>query len=315
VRLHPRYAGRVELAHTNVAVTGATGFLGEYLVAALRARGARVIAVVRNREKAERMLPLDVEVRLADLADAPALTRAFQGVDAVIANAAVVSFRDHALMMRTNIEGTRNVFSAIASAGVTRAIQISSSAAYPFSWRQSDEDAALRPLRELSRLAGYVHAYGVSKAEAERIAWRAAETHHIALTTFRPCGITGPRDPLLIAAIGRIMRAWVVPFPVFTAIGVAHAGDVAGAVMLALASPEVSSGRAYNLQGCTATLWQIADAWARAGGHAPRLRVPIPLPIALRYDDERARRELGWRPRSLDTIIAEAVEARASFAR
>lgn len=300
----------MELAHTNVAVTGATGFLGEYLVAALRARGAHPIAVVRNREKAERLLPHGVEIRVADLGDTPALTRAFQGVDAVIANAAVISFRDPALTMRTNVEGTRNVFAAIASAGVRRAIHISSSSAYPLSLRQSDENTPLRPMRKLSFLAGFANAYGVSKAEAERVAWRAAETHDLALTTFRPCGITGPHDPLLIATVARFMRPWVVPFPVFTEIGVAHAGDVAGAVMLALAAPQVASGRAYNLQGCTATLWQIADAWARAGGHTPRFRVPIPVPIAMRFDDERARRELGWRPRSLDAIVAEAVTAR-----
>lgn len=300
----------MELAHTNVAVTGATGFLGEYLVAALRARGARPIAVVRNRQKAERVLPRGVDVRVADLADTAALAQAFQGVDAVIANAAVISFRDPALTMRTNVEGTRNVFDAIVRAGVRRAIHISSSSAYPLSLRQSDEDTPLRPLRKLSFLASFASAYGVSKAEAERVAWRFAETHDVALTTFRPCGITGPRDPLLIAAIERFMRPWVVPFPVFTEIGVAHAGDVAGAVMLALAAPDVSTGRAYNLQGCTATLWQIADAWTRAGGHSPRLRVPIPVPLTMRFDDQRARRELDWRPRSLDAIVAEAVAAR-----
>jgi hypothetical protein len=58
-------------------------------------------------------------------------------------------------------------------------------------------------------------------------------------------------------------------------------------------------------------LWQIADAWARAGGHTARLRVPIPVPIALRFDDTRVRRELGWLPRSLDAILEEAVKARS----
>ena len=292
-------------------MTGATGFLGEYLVAALRARGARAIAVVRNREKAERVLPKDVELRVADLADTPALTRAFHGVDAVIANAAVISFRNPALTMRTNVEGTRNVFSALAHAGVHRAVLISSSAAYPFSLAESDENTPLRPLRKLSFLGGFANAYGVSKAEAERIAWRAAENHQIALTTFRPCGITGPRDPLLLATIERFMRPLVTPFPAFTEIGVVHAGDVAGAVMLALTQPAIASGRAYNLQGHTVTLWQIADAWARAGGHAARLRVPIPVPFAMRYDDTRVRRELGWLPRSLDAILEEAVRVRS----
>jgi nucleoside-diphosphate-sugar epimerase len=40
------------------------------------------------------------------------------------------------------------------------------------------------------------------------------------------------------------------------------------------------------------------------------LRVPIPLPWVLRYDDTRAREELGFRPRSLESIIEEARRAK-----
>ena len=42
----------MQLDNATIAVTGATGFLGGYLVEALLARSARVIAVVRNVEKA-----------------------------------------------------------------------------------------------------------------------------------------------------------------------------------------------------------------------------------------------------------------------
>lgn len=301
-----RYAGAVQISNASVAVTGATGFLGGYLVDALRARGARVIAVVRDREKALRLLPADVELRIAELADRAALTQSFCGVDAVISNAAVVSFRRPALTMQTNVEGTRNVFEAIAAAGVQRAIAISSSAAYPFSFARIDEQ---KPLRRLGH-AHFGNAYGMSKAEGERSAWRISQRSGIALTTFRPCGITGPSDPLLIAAIERVMRAPITAFPAYVAIGVAHAADVAEAVMLALEKPQIASGRAYNLQGETATLWQVADAWRRAGGRSPRLRIPVPLPFALRFDDTRARSELGWKPRTLDAILEEAVRSR-----
>jgi len=296
----------VELANVSIAITGATGFLGGYLVAGLRARGARVIAVVRDRAKAERLLPSTVELRVAELRDRAALARSFEGVDAVIANAAMISFLDPGLTMRTNVEGTRNVFEAITEAGVRRAIYISSTTVYPYSFASLDETSALRALKR----AWFLTAYGISKAEAERIASRVAEEQDIALTTFRPCGITGPRDPLLIAAIERVMRAPITPFPAYAQIGVAHAADVTDAVARALARPEVARGKAYNLQGCTATLWQIADAWQRAGGRSPRLRLPIPMPIRLRYDDALVRRELGWQPRSLDAILEEAVRAR-----
>jgi nucleoside-diphosphate-sugar epimerase len=295
----------VQIEKTTIAVTGATGFLGGYLVAALRARGARVVAVVRDAQKAARVLGTDIELRIANLADRDALTRSFAGVDAVISNAAVVSFRNPQLTMRTNVDGTRNVFEALATAGVKRAIAISSTTVYPLSFRSLDESAPLRPLAR----ASFASAYGVSKAEAERIAARLCNEHDIGLTTFRPCGITGPNDPLLIAAVERVMRLPLTLYPAYCAIGVVHAADVAAAVLLALEQP-IAVGKAYNLQGNDATLWQIADAWRRAGGHAPRLRIPVPVPFALRYDDTRARRELSWSPRSLDAILEEAVRLR-----
>ncbi|HEY6881872.1 MAG TPA: NAD(P)-dependent oxidoreductase [Polyangiales bacterium] len=296
----------MRLADSTIAVTGATGFLGGYLVRALRAQGARVIAVVRNADKARALLPQDVELRIADLADRAALTRAFAGVDAVIANAAVISFFNPRLTMRTNVDGTRNVFGAMADAGVKRAIAISSSEVYG---RPNGAHGEERALLERTP-TWFLNAYGVSKAEAERVAWREAEAAGITLTIFRPCGITGPRDPLLIAYLERFLKPWLVPFPTHTEIGVVHAADVADAVVLALCDPEVSGGKAYNLQGNTATLWQLADAWRRAGGHAPKLRLPIPVPVSLRHDDTRARRELGWQPRGVDAIMREAVAAR-----
>jgi nucleoside-diphosphate-sugar epimerase len=301
----------VQIENATIAITGATGFLGGYLVAGLRARGARVLAVVRDREKAARLLPAEVEIRLADLSDRAGLAQAFTGADVVISNAAVISFRTPKLAMRTNAEGTRNVFESLASVGVKRAIAISSSAAYPSSRHLLDERTPLRAPARLSLL----NAYGLSKAEGERAAWSIAARAGIALTSFRPCGITGPLDPLLIAAIARVMRVPLAPFPAFTEIGVVHAGDVVDAVVRALVAPDVASGKAYNLQGNTVTLWQIADAWERAGGRAPRLRLPIPIPIALRYDDSLARRELGWHPRSLEAIVEEAVRARATTLR
>lgn len=296
----------MQLSNASVAITGATGFLGGYLVRTLAARGAHVIAVVRDREKARRLLAPEVEVRVADLSSPRDLATAFAGAQAVISNAAVISFRTPRATLRTNVEGTRNVFAAIAQAGVPRAIAISSSSAYPLSFRRLDERTPLAPLS----FAWFGNAYGLSKAESERIAWREAKAANIALTTFRPCGITGPADPLLMASIARVMRWPIALLPVGMAIGVVHAEDVAEAVALALEQPAIAAGKAYNLQGETVSLWQLADAWRNAGGGSASLRVPVPVPFSLRYDDTRARRELGWRPRELARIVEEAVHAR-----
>jgi nucleoside-diphosphate-sugar epimerase len=296
-------ATAVDLSQSTIAVTGATGFLGGYLVENLLARGAHVVAVVRSPQKAEELGKRGAEVRRADLAEPEALEQAFRGVDAVISNAAVVSFGNADEMMRTNIEGTRNVFGAIARAGVKRAVAISSTAAYPSTFFRLDERT---PLREGKRL-GRLNAYAESKAAAERAAWELCDAAGIALTTFRPCGISAPNDPLLLFYLEKLMRIPVVPFPVLARVGMVHAGDVAEAVSRALERGSVAEGKAYNLQGNTVSLWDIGSAWKRAGGRSAWLRIPIPVPFAMRYDDSRARRELGWEPRNVSKILEEAV--------
>ena len=293
----------MNLANSTVAVTGATGFLGGYLVRRLLARGARVVAVVRNLEKARPLADLGAELRRADLADRPALQEAFAGVDAVISNAAVVAFMRPRETTRTNVEGTRNVFEALSAAGVKRAIVISSASAYAFSARTVDERSPLRA----GKLTALLHAYGESKAAAETIAKQLCQERQIALTIFRPCGITGPSDPLLMRTLQMFLRAKVVPFPVLTRIGVVHAEDVANAVCLALERTQLASGKAYNLQGNTISLWAMADAWRQAGGKVPWLRIPVPVPLLLRFDDGLARSELGYRPRDVGVICREVV--------
>ncbi len=298
----------MELGGKTIAITGATGFLGGYLVDNLLARGAHLIAVVRNPGKARALAERGVEVRRADLAERDALIEGFRGADAVISNAAVVSFTKPKETARTNIEGTRNVFEAIVHAGIKRAIAVSSTAAYPSTLFRIDERTPIRS----GHAVGFLSAYGESKAAAERIAWQLSEAHGIALTTVRPCGITAPQDKLLMQTLERLLKLPIAPFPIFSTIGVVHAADVAEAITLSLEHPEVSVGKAYNLQGATASLWELGNAWKRAGGRASFLRVPVPIPYSLRFDDERARKELGWHPRSVQAILDEAVRVRKS---
>lgn len=295
----------VKLPGSTIAITGATGFLGGYLVDKLLARDAHVVAVARTPSKADALAKRGVEVRKADLSDAAALREAFMGCDAVIANAAVISFMNPHETYATNVEGTRNGFGAMAAAGVRRAVAISSASVYPPSPWVRREDMPLRCRKTRAPWA----VYGASKALAERLAWELAERNSIALTTFRPCGISGAHDPLLMGALRKLGRLPVALLPAFTRIGVVHAEDVAEAVALALEQPEVSSGKAYNLQGNTVSLWRIAEAFRDAGGAMARLRVPVPFPYLLRYDDSRARAELGWRPRGIETICEDAVRS------
>src|SRR6185436_2115892 len=110
------------LRGARIAVTGATGFLGRYIVDVLLERGAHVIGVVRNPDRVPALARRGVELRRADLAERARLAEGFAGADAVVSNAALFSLRnqrwqDH---QAANVEGTRNVFGALADAGVRR---------------------------------------------------------------------------------------------------------------------------------------------------------------------------------------------------
>lgn len=295
----------MRLTESAIAVTGATGFLGGYLVDKLQARGAKVIAVVRNPQKAADLAARGVEVRKADLAEPQALSQAFHGCDAVIANAAVVSFTAPRKTHTTNVEGTRNVFRAIGEQGIKRAILISSASAYsPSPFMRTEQSR----LRQGGKLLPW-NAYGSSKAESERLAQDLSRELGICLTTFRPCGISGKRDPLLLGALEKLGRFPLAPLPVFTEIGVVHGEDVAEAVALALEKPSVACGKAYNLQGDSVSLWRVMEAYRRAGGLAPRWTLPVPFPFLLRYDDRLARHDLGWHPRGIDDVLRDAMSA------
>jgi dihydroflavonol-4-reductase len=293
----------IELRGRTVAVTGATGFLGRYLVDALLARGARVVGVVRNPERVPGLAARGVTLHRADLAERDRLAAGFVGADAVVSNAALFSLRnrrwdDH---QQTNVRGTANVFDAVADAGVQRVVHVSSVAVYAPDGPVIDEDAA--QLGAGTRRTP-INAYSISKALSEQLAWRKATEHGLALTTVRPCAIYGAFDPNFTSVFRRLIGLPATVMPAFTRLPFVYAGDVADAVVRALERPE-SAGRAYNVTGDDHTVWEFAQAWRAAGGRAARLMVPVPAPFSRRYDNARARRELGWTNRPFVDALRE----------
>ncbi len=277
-----------------VAVTDATGFLGRYINEALRERGAHVIGVVRDPDP-DASEQCGVTLRRADLSAREELVRAFEGADAVVSNAALFSLRNQNWdeHVRSNIHGTENVLRAAAEAGVRRVVHVSSVAVYRGRQPLLDED---HPRLPESTRPGRSNAYSLSKAIAEQKAWELARRLELELTTIRPSGIYGAQDENFTAAFRSLMRLPVTVFPAFFGLPLVYAGDVAEAIALALEKP-VAVGKAYNIAGEDRTAWEFARAWSQAGGRAPWLKIPIPVPYRRSFDTSRARRELGWRAR------------------
>lgn len=196
---------------TLLAITGATGFVGQALLDRALADGAHVRALVRRDQPPRK----GVTWVKGDLADARALSRLMKGAEAVIHVAGVVNAPDSAGFEHGNVAGTLSVVEAARKAGVPRFIFVSS----------------------LSAREPKLSAYGASKAKAEKL----VKASGLDWTIVRPPAIYGPRDREMFELF-RLARWGIVPMPPRNGrASVIHVDDLA-ALLLAL----VPSGRTVS---------------------------------------------------------------------
>lgn len=170
-----------------VLVTGGAGFVGSHVADALVARGDEVVAVDDLSTGSRDNVAREVDLRVVDISDGPALGRAVEGerFDAVVHLAAktkvVQSTLQPELYRRVIIDGTRNVVDAALATGASDLINISTGGAvYGETPECATEEADLNPPSP----------YGQLKAEAESIAQRAG----LRAVTLRLANVYGPRQ-------------------------------------------------------------------------------------------------------------------------
>jgi uncharacterized protein YbjT (DUF2867 family) len=235
-----------------VVVTGGSGFVGRAVCARLAADAAppRVVVPTRQRGRAPQLWVLPrVEVVPCDVHDAAAMGRLLAGADALVHLVAILH-GDAAAFERVHVALPRSLARACAAAGVRRVVHVSA----------------------LGVAADAPSLYLRSKAAGEAV-WRQSG---LDVTILRPSVIFGAEDrftnlfaamqralPLLplAGAQARFQPVWV--------------GDVAAAVLAALARPELA-GQVIECAGPEVlTLRAIV---ARIGAMAGRARPVLPLP-------------------------------------
>jgi len=315
-----------------VGVTGASGFIGSAVVRALIARDVSVVALVEPGADASNLDGIDAERIEVDVRDAEGVGRAVRGCRALFHVAALYRFwaRDPRQFYDVNVGGTLNVIDAVRAGGVDRMVYTSTVGTLGLDAAHEGSAADERNYPDVSHLFG---SYKRSKYVAEHEVLRAA-AQGLPVTIVMPTFPLGPRDRVPTPT-GRLVLDYLngrVPGYVDTTLNVAHVDDVAAGHVLALERGEI--GRSYILGGENHSLHHLLDVLADCTGlPAATLRVPralslgvahvsefieggvlrrhpsVPLEAArmsttqMAFDDSRARKELGYSPRT----AAEAV--------
>jgi dihydroflavonol-4-reductase len=315
-------------------VTGASGFVGANIVAALNQVGWQARALVRRTSSLAALDGLDYDVAIGDVTDPKSLAAAIQGCDVVFHAAGVVAdywSQDTALTYRVNVDGTRHVVeAALAADNPPRLVFTSSQAALGFG-------DGLIPLDETHafNLAPAVYPYGHSKHLAEQVV-QGAVRRGLHAVIVNPSVVLGPRDATRYnSRIILEVQAGRLPLVPPGGVNVVDALDAARGHLLALERGQ--PGERYLLAGHNVTTLHLMRRIAAvlgvrgpAGVIPERLVGPLAaaldaanrlsprrLPIAgdvLRFgsrfiyaDNRKALAELGWTVTPLEETIRRAV--------
>lgn len=314
-------------------VTGANGFTGSHLVRRLLKRGDEVIAYVRQTSDLSRLEGLPIQFIFGAITDQKALTEAMQGVEQVFHIAAYVELGlvDADLMHQVNVQGTQAVLASAQAAGVQRMLHCSTIGIYgDTQGRQIDETFT----REQQ---GFSSAYDSTKFYGQQAVDQAAQSgFHV--VSVMPSGIFGLGDPHFGPVVQQFLKGGLKVWAAGDRVtGIVHVDDLVEAMILAIEKGQ--RGDHFIISAGELTTNEMFEVFSRETGIPVPKEVPAPLvrlagnlldpighllkwqpPISrervhylydrcVRVDATKARKELGWTPRSVEATLQELVQS------
>ncbi|NVJ20217.1 MULTISPECIES: NAD-dependent epimerase/dehydratase family protein [Myxococcus] len=310
-------------------VTGGSGFVGRYLLAALKARGDEARALARSPESLATVAAAGGEPFEGDLSDVAKLRAGMEGCDTVFHSAALVkSWAPRAEYYEANVRGTERVLEAARAAGVKRLVHVSTEAV------MADGTPLVKVNETWPLPERPIGDYPSTKNEAER---RVLSVNSADFTTVavRPRLVWGRGDtsvlPQMVDAVRSKRFKWIGDGRYLTS--TCHVANCVEGMLLAaekgrggeayyltdgepvvfrefvtamLKSQGVDPGNSSIPYGLAALVATVADlAWGTLGlpGRPPLSRTEVLLiGREVTVSDEKARQELGYEgrvPRSM----------------
>lgn len=245
----------------HVFLTGATGFIGSYVLQALLDRGHTARCLVRNPEKLHEAPKDRVERVKGDATKPGSMTGLLRGCDAVIHLIGIIKEvpSKGITFEALHFEATRHVVDEATDAGIERFIHMSANGARPDG----------------------VSAYQTTKWKAEEYV---RDAGFAAWTVFRPSVVFGAPGPAQPEFASQLADTLVVPFPVWPVFGdgtyrmqPVAVEDVAAAFVQALDS-EAARNQTYCVAGpASYTYTEILEIIAEGAGVSPKPKINVPV--------------------------------------
>jgi dihydroflavonol-4-reductase len=321
----------------SLLVTGGAGFLGSRVVRSYLDRGIPVRAVghLTRGSYDHRNLPAGLELIDRELCDLESILEMFADQDLVIHTAARLhahTLNERVIQRKVNVEATRNIIEACRRQAVPRLLHVSSSAAIGISIGPGAPADETFPFN-LDHLG---LSYNVTKHQAEQLVLE-ANGPDLETVVVNPGFMFGRHQGGYRggAVIERVLRRPVV---VCTDGGMSlvHVDDVVDGVRRV--ADYGRPGERYILSGENLSFHEIARTVSRVSGKRKIvISIPTPLrdlagvllnssfaqhrglapPLHLRrqyayqfYSSEKARLEVGYDPRSFESIVADSLDSR-----
>jgi nucleoside-diphosphate-sugar epimerase len=289
-------------AGKSVLVTGATGMLGQRLVAALRANGAKISLLSRDAQQAKKYFVVEgVDIIQADLTLPKTLSGVCSGVDTVFHLASYPGAKEDLHIEEdpkhfdVTLEGTRHLIAEAKRSGVKQI-------AFASSVRASDSKIDL-------------NSYAQAKRQAETLLLESASNASFKVSILRFPAIYGSIERGNIARmISAIDRGSFPPIPEFSnRRSMIHLDDAVRALLMAAHSEEMN-GKIYTVTDgeSYSTRRLYCSIMAALGKPLPAWYLPEPVLQVLAYIGDSLSKYFK-RPLSINSQVLEKLRGSAEY--